>query len=277
MLESELKSVINDVVNKIVSQFKIEITKKDSDAMITKFYQMGHDEVELQFNLNITQDSKELAFLKEYTFNLIKNFSDDMKDTLKEELSRGLLNNESIPQLLKRVSKTLDISKERAKMIVRTETNRTFNVARQTAAEKSGLKLKKKWVSALDDRTSKICQHLNGKVININQKFEYKGEYFDTPPAHPNCFLKDTLITTKKRKKYIQDIKVGDEVLTHKNRYKEVYHTMVNSSDNYYKIEVGTGKNKRVLRVTGDHPVMTQRGWVLVKNITLDDYLVKLE
>jgi len=186
-LDSELKSVVGDLVNKIAALFTINISKKESDKTITRFYSMGYDDVETQFNLNIKQNSKELAFLKEYTFENIKSFTEEMKEKLRKELSQGLLNSENGAQLSKRVSKVFSMSKERAQMIVRTETNRTFNTARQSAAEKSGLKLKKKWVAALDDRTSQICKSLDGKTIALTHKFDYKGQKFDNPPGHVNC------------------------------------------------------------------------------------------
>jgi len=187
MNETELKGMVNDLVEKIANLLIINIKKKDSDAMVKKFYNMGHDEIELQFGLNLTQDSKEIAFLKDYTFENIKGFNIDMKDKLRKQLSMGLMNNESQAAISKRVSKVIDISRERAKMIVRTETNRTFNVARQNAAVKSGLKLKKEWVAAIDARTSPICRSLNGQKIALDKKFKYQGKVFNQPPAHVNC------------------------------------------------------------------------------------------
>ena len=69
MNEVELKGVVNDLVEKIAALIKIKVKKKDVDQTINKFYQMGYDDIEVKFNINIAQDSKELAFLKDYTFN----------------------------------------------------------------------------------------------------------------------------------------------------------------------------------------------------------------
>jgi len=187
MNEIELKGLVNDLVESVSKLFKLNINKKETGETISKFYDMGHDEIEVQFGLNLTPNSKELAFLKDYTFENIKNFNSEMKDKLRKELSQGLLNNESQAQMSKRVSKVIEISRERAKMIVRTETNRAFNVGRNEAAKKSGLKLKKEWVAAIDDRTSPVCKALNGKQLPLDKKFKYQGQVFDSPPAHPNC------------------------------------------------------------------------------------------
>jgi SPP1 gp7 family putative phage head morphogenesis protein len=187
MNETELKGLVNDLVEKIVNMFKINISRRDSDDMVKQFYEMGFEDIEVQFGLNLSRDSKELAFLKDYTFDNITNFNDSMKDKLRKELSMGLLNNENQTQLTKRVKDVFTISDDRAKTIIRTETNRIFNVSRQTAAEKSGLKLMKQWVASIDDRTSPICRALDGKTIPLDKKFTYKGQSWDSPPSHPNC------------------------------------------------------------------------------------------
>ena len=55
------------------------------------------------------------------------------------------------------------------------------------AAEDSGIKFKKKWDAQIDARTSPVCRDLNGVVVEMNEKFKWKGEEFDFPPAHVNC------------------------------------------------------------------------------------------
>lgn len=195
MDDANLKSVVNDLVLKLTNLFKITISKRDSDNTIKKFYEMGHNDVETKFDLNIKPNSRELAFLKEYSFQNIKNFNEEMKDRLRKELSQGLIANENNTQLMKRVSDVLKLSKQRASTIVRTEVNRTFNAARESAAQSSGLKLVKYLNVALDDRTSGICQRMHkkygnaDKAIPMNRKFKDKvsGKDFDTPPFHPNC------------------------------------------------------------------------------------------
>jgi SPP1 gp7 family putative phage head morphogenesis protein len=195
MNEVELKGILNELVDKIVNLLKITVKKKDSDETITKFYNMGHDDIEVQFGLNLSKNSKELAFLKDYSFDNITSFNADMKDKLRKELSQGMLNSESQAQISKRVSKVISISRDRAKMIVRTETNRTFNMARQSAAEKSGLKLKKYVIVAMDNRTSPICTRMNSKYGDTKQaipldrtfKDNTSGQVFQTSPFHPNC------------------------------------------------------------------------------------------
>lgn len=51
------------------------------------------------------------------------------------------------------------------------------------------------------------------------------------------CFTGDTLVLTDKGYKRIEDIKPGDKVLTHKNRYKKILKTMNNGEKGIWKLK----------------------------------------
>lgn len=70
------------------------------------------------------------------------------------------------------------------------------------------------------------------------------------------CFDKDTLVTTDKGFKPIRDIQVGDKVLTHEKRFKEVGAVMVNPSNNIYKVHAN---GVIPFEVTGNHPIYTRK------------------
>lgn len=66
------------------------------------------------------------------------------------------------------------------------------------------------------------------------------------------CFDAETLITTEAGPKRIVDVQVGDKVLTHMGRYKEVVEFIVTLTDIVYTVSCG-GKT---VKVTGNHPLM---------------------
>jgi len=100
-------------------------------------------------------------------------------------------------------------------------------------------------------------------------------------PTHPWSLLDGrTLILTDNGWKQIKHINEGDMVLTHKKRFKRVISTVKNYPvpDNYpikeyYTLQYYTsvkGKKKKQLRkmsFTAEHKILTQRGWVEIKDI----------
>jgi len=72
---------------------------------------------------------------------------------------------------------------------------------------------------------------------------------------HPNCLLAGTLVTTDKGLVPIEQIKLGDHVLTHKGKFKTVIQLHKNKYD-------GNLININDNWLTENHPVLTQRGWI---------------
>lgn len=70
------------------------------------------------------------------------------------------------------------------------------------------------------------------------------------------CFHEDTLITTKSGYKKIKDVAVGDYVLTHNNRYREVVDVMCRKSNDNIKVNV---RGNRII-TTKDHPFLSKDG-----------------
>jgi hypothetical protein len=116
-----------------------------------------------------------------------------------------------------------------------------------------------------------ICKALEGRV------FLETDPDFNTvlPPLHFNAVCSGTLINTFEGNKPIEDLKLGDPVLTHKNRYMPVTEIMTKREyKEYFQIEL---ENGYVLKITGEHPVLTQRGWVPVYELTFHDTLICIE
>ena len=84
------------------------------------------------------------------------------------------------------------------------------------------------WVydSVLDSRTSSICSERNGVTLHSSDPW-WNQNY---PPSHHRCFPSGTMITTRLGKKPIEQIQIGDLVLTHKNRYRPVTDTQISLS-----------------------------------------------
>lgn len=86
------------------------------------------------------------------------------------------------------------------------------------------------------------------------------------------CGLPGTKIKVSDGYKNIEDVEVGEKVLTHNNRYEKVTKVMRRISPDYYKIKV-LGYPK--LLITSEHPMYVLRDgkiqWVKVKELTEKD------
>jgi len=81
------------------------------------------------------------------------------------------------------------------------------------------------------------------------------GDTVYDPFAGHNCLPANTRIVTENGSKNIENIKIGDFVLTHKGRYKEVIHTFNHSCGNVDDIKFKIAGNPELI-ITGRHPVL---------------------
>ena len=169
--------------------------KKD----LSLHYDLGIQELEKLVNQNLVDVNPEvLAFLKNNTFKYIKDMNEDIGNKLRGILTRGLTSGQSNTQMSQQVSDLFKIAKNRARLIVRQETSRAFNVGGYQAALKlkaKGINVKKFYGIVDDNRTTAICKRLGSKYdinnpIPINQKFkdDVTGKSFLNPPDfHIGC------------------------------------------------------------------------------------------
>lgn len=101
------------------------------------------------------------------------------------------------------------------------------------------------------------------------------------------CFLEGARVRTRKGEKKIEEIKVGDEVMTHQGRWRAVYHTQKRPyHGKIYNIRF-YGDSGRELKVTAEHPLLIVRrekqamrnksfelSWARADTVREGDYLV---
>jgi len=100
---------------------------------------------------------------------------------------------------------------------------------------------------------------------------------FDTV-LNDECLHPESLISVENGKKEIKNLKVGDLVwtLNEETKVQELkpiikVHKNI-STEQMYEIEVGD----KILRLTGNHKVYTQRGWIRTDKLTLDDDIIEI-
>lgn len=125
----------------------------------------------------------------------------------------------------------------------------------QVALQRAGIKVDHYFASEVDKYAIQITQknfpntHQLGDVTKIDWT-PFIGKV-DLLIGGSPCFPAGTLITTKKGLIPIEEIKVGDEVWTHKNRWQKVIRTGFKFSNDIRSLSGGGCSN---LICTGNHP-----------------------
>lgn len=152
-------------------------------------------------NLQTNTDTA-VRYLNTDGVRFIKEINDTTIDLLRETLSVGLANDESIKELQERVKEVyIDATTSRAEMIARTEVLKSTNFATVEAYRQSGVVKGKEWLTAVDERVCPFCAEMDGKILPVDGTFFKRGETLNVegqsmsfdyeavkyPPLHPNC------------------------------------------------------------------------------------------
>ncbi|WP_026565881.1 minor capsid protein, partial [Bacillus sp. UNC41MFS5] len=108
---------------------------------------------------------------------------DRLIDALKQELTVGLVQGRSTQEMSRNLRDKMGTSYFNANRIIRTEANYVMNEGTAQGYKASGFVKKYEFLATLDDRTSKKCGSLDGKVYNL----EDKQVGVNCPPLHPFC------------------------------------------------------------------------------------------
>lgn len=155
--------------------------------------------------------------------------------------------------------------------IIRTNINSFYNMGYKQVGDNNPFIALYEFSSILDPRTTEICWDLDGK------KYLKSDPIWNTitPPLHYNAIVSGALVKCRGHEKLIENVEVGDEVLTHSNKYCRVYDTMNKFEDKeYFILELEDGKK---LKLTGEHPVLTNRGWLRMDEIKITDDIITVE
>ena len=188
-IKSFEKKGLKEILNFIKTLFSTENLKEVAGTAIRSNYLDGWDEAEKEIDRNLIPNKAAIDFISSYTFENIKDMTEDLADDLRQVFQRKFMENQSISTLKTKIQKVFKVSDNRAKMIARTESLRAQNVGKLQAYQQSGLEGTKVYVAALDSRTSDLCKRLDGQEVGLYANFvDPKGEWEGlNPPAHPNC------------------------------------------------------------------------------------------
>ena len=202
---------INEILNKVVSLLSASAVRDIAYTVIKSNFLNGWDDAEKQMDRNFVPDRAAIDYIANYTFENIKDVTDDTADKLRGELQRAFMNGEGTDAIKNRVDKIFDTAANRAETIARTETSRAVSFGKLGAWKASGLDAKKWLLWTDDNRTSEVTKALHKKYGSAQQAIPLDENFKATvvvgkkkktviiidqqaPPFHPN--ERDSLMFT---------------------------------------------------------------------------------
>lgn len=160
-------------------------------------------------------------------------------------ITQGILQGESIPNIVKRTKDIYGRNKAAATRAARTATTNAENAGRMNTferAQKLGIDMEIEWLATPDGRTRDSHRALDGERIQLGQKFS-NGLRWPADPYGPaseiwNCFVGDT-----------KAVPLGELQRSFRRFYDGDAVTVITAS----------GVN---FTCTPNHPILTSKGWV---------------
>jgi len=188
-----LKAQIEFELSKLANETEVNLTDYLESIYQDGYYKtIFNVEKELGFKIDFAQlNTKLVEKAVSKTYN-IANYSVGINKVWENKDNLMLILNQSIPQgltlgynpkkLAEIVSKKLKTNYNATVRLMRTEYNLLLNEATSDGYKACGIE-QYQILATLDNRTSEICQDMDGQIFNAKDK-EVGVNY---PPFHPNC------------------------------------------------------------------------------------------
>ena len=192
-LRKEMSLISRQSMNGVFRKSFDDVVNEWADMGVPSYSGLSHAErLKLAADAFSLVDRKALDFLVNYELQLLGNVSRELADGIKNRITIGLIQGESIakiskniggiitdPDEFRRAGKTVfRTAQHRTETIVRTETLRAYNQGRHKFYELVNVKWIR-WMSVGDKRMCPRCRELDGKKFKVGDA--------PGPPNHPNC------------------------------------------------------------------------------------------
>ena len=125
------------------------------------------------------------------------------------------------------------------------------------------------YASEIAEYSIKVTQKNYPTTIQLGDMTALTNDFFDSLGeidillSGTPCFTGESLVLTDNGYKYIKDIRSGDLVLTHKNRYMPVKTLMINGNKEVYKLKIMCSED---IETTPEHPFYVREMTKVYKN-----------
>jgi len=188
-----------DSLQKQLNVILIELSREQNKYMLTELKQLAQGAyyntwfdtfqgygVGWQFNLLDPKVVKELATHPVHGQNFSTRVWNNRKllsNQVNQELRSGITQGISTKEMSKRLSSKMESGYSVAERLMRTEITNTYNQATLQGYKDSGIVKQYEYLATLDNRTSEICQDLDGQVFDVDDAVTG----LNYPPMHVRC------------------------------------------------------------------------------------------
>lgn len=219
----------------------------DTEAALDRVGELNLPMPSVEVGIHTGVHGATLETMYSRAFEGLKGITQAMSNQLSDIFSRSLIEGVGPRVIAKRISDQIaTISRNRAMVLARTETIRTYSEARLNTLEQNGIEgveADVEFLTAGDSRVCQTCSSLNGKVYTIQGA---RGII----PVHPRCLPGDAKITASPRISAV---------------FKRWYDGDM--------IVINTSSNERLV-CTPNHPVLTEHGFIAAKLIHVGNQVV---
>lgn len=162
--------------------------EKASDKLITKHAERSAATVvsDLGFGFDVVKPGI-VTFAKEEVGFLVTSIADTTRNAVESAVTAGLESGASINDIARNLRDLPAFTRDRAKLVARTESARVMNGAPtrllQDRQAETGRVFQKTWSTALDDRVRDEHVVMEGESVPVGEKFSNGLEF----PSEPNC------------------------------------------------------------------------------------------
>jgi len=191
-------------LSEITAYMDLEPKRKQLKAIIKADYVKGVEKAESELGVQIGYDERFEPIVNNLTEEQINGYilpdgkqwfgivgtNQDIQNKIHQGVMDGLKEGESLTQITRRIKDVFtELKTSRAMMIARTESARIIGTATNNSYIISGLKGKKVWLTAKDDRLCKECMAMNGQKVAPTEAFTspLTGKQYMNEPVHVNC------------------------------------------------------------------------------------------
>ena len=183
--------------------------------------------------------------------SLIRSIGQQYLNRVEESVWRSVNAGYDMAQLTRELRKDYGISERRAAFIARDQTNKAKAAIEKARRQELGI-TEAIWMhshAGKEPRPSHVAA--NGKRFDVSKGMYLDGKWVQ-PGEEINCFP-------------------GDSVIQHFDGVKQLWRRFY--CGKLTKLITQSGE---IIKATPNHPILTNRGWVAIKDIHIGDYVVKV-